>query len=77
MIAKTLDLVSLTLSPTTLEGNKWHIIFLNPNTFEIRKEKIRIQINFARSGEYSTRIRIHSSTQDYSGNIGTKAKYTS
>ena len=54
MIAKTLDLVSLTLSRTTLERNKKRIIFLNPNTFEIRKEKIRIQIKFARSGEFFT-----------------------
>ena len=43
MIAKTLDLVSSTFSRTTLERNKKRIIFLNPNTFEIRKEKIRIK----------------------------------
>ena len=75
MIAKTFDLVSSTLSRTTLERNKKRIIFLNPNTFEIRKEKIRIQIKFARSGEYPTRIRNHSSTQDCSGNIANKAKH--
>ena len=77
MIAKTLDLVYLTLSRTTLKGNKKRIIFLNPNTFEIRKEKIRIQIKFARFGEHPTRIRIHSSTQDCSGNIAKKAKHAS
>ena len=83
MVAKTLDLVSLTLSRTTLEGNKEHIIFLNPNIFEIRQEKIsistriRIQIEFARSAAYPTRIRIHSSTQDCSGNIGNEAKHAS
>ena len=53
------------------------MIFLNPNTFQIRKEKIRIQIEFARSGAYPTRIRIHSCTQDCSGNVGNKAKYAS
>ena len=39
------------------------------------KKKIRIQIKFTRSGEYPTRIRIHSSTQVCSGNIGNKAKH--
>ena len=78
MIAKTLDLVSLTMSQTTLEGNK-----IAHNIFEIRQEKIsistriRIQIKFALSSAYPTLIRIHSSTQDFSGNIGNKAKHAS